>query len=356
MLPGGRSELVLGVNENAFRPSRELPVTGSFAQFSLRVLIAIALVVCALLIWQLQSVLLLIFAAVVVAVVLDAFGNALRKLAPVPEGVSRLLVGILIASVLIGAALLFGRQISTQLSQLGDTLPPAWENFVDWAGPDRVESVIDDFAPDGTSLASMVQTMFGALTDALSGLVVAVLGGVYIAINPKTYHKGAIRLLPQRARDRVDAASRKTGKALRDWLLAQLISMLATFLVVYIGLTLLGVPSALALAILAGLFEFVPLLGPVLGAIPAVLIAGTVGIDTALWTIGFFIVWQQIEGNAVAPLAMKFAVEIPPAVTLFCLLIFGVLFGLPGLLLGGPLTVVLWMTIKTLWVEPRASG
>ena len=53
---------------------------------------------------------------------------------------------------------------------------------------------------------------------------------------------------------------------------------------------------------------------------------------------------------------MKFAVEIPPAITLFCLLIFGVLFGLPGLLLGGPLTVVLWMTIKTLWVEPRASG
>ena len=356
MLPGGRSELVLGVNENAFRLSRELPATGSLAQFSLRVLIAIALVVCALLIWQLQSVLLLIFAAVVVAVVLDAFGNALRKLAPVPEGVSRLLAGILIASVLIGAALLFGRQISAQLSQLGDTLPPAWENFVNWAGPDRVKSVIDDFAPDGTSLASMVQTMFGALTDALSGLVVAVLGGIYIAINPKTYHKGAITLLPQRARARVDAASRKTGKALRDWLLAQLISMLATFLVVYLGLTLLGVPSALALAILAGLFEFVPLLGPVLGAIPAVLIAGTVGIDTALWTIGFFIVWQQIEGNAVAPLAMKFAVEIPPAVTLFCLLIFGVLFGLPGLLLGGPLTVVLWMTIKTLWVEPRPRG
>ena len=356
MLPGGRSELVLGVNGNAFRLSRELPVTGSLARFSLRVLIAIALVVCALLIWQLQSVLLLIFASVVVAVVLDAFGNALRKLAPVPEGVSRLLAGILIASVLIGAALLFGRQISAQLSQLGDTLPPAWENFVDWAGPERVESVIDDFAPDGTSLASMVQTMFGALTDALSGLVVAVLGGVYIAINPKTYHKGAITLLPQRARERVDAASRKTGKALRDWLLAQLISMLATFLVVYLGLTLLGVPSALALAILAGLFEFVPLLGPVLGAIPAVLIAGTVGIDTALWTVGFFIVWQQIEGNAVAPLAMKFAVEIPPAVTLFCLLIFGVLFGLPGLLLGGPLTVVLWMAIKTLWVEPRTSG
>ena len=144
-------------------------MTGSLAQFSLRVLIAIALVVCALLIWQLQSVLLLIFAAVVVAVVLDAFGNALRKLAPVPEGVSRLLAGILIASVLIGAALLFGRQISAQLSQLGDTLPPAWENFVNWAGPDRVKSVIDDFAPDGTSLASMVQTMFGALTDALAG-------------------------------------------------------------------------------------------------------------------------------------------------------------------------------------------
>lgn len=303
-----------------------------------------------------QGVILLVFAAVVVAVVLHALADALGKVIPMPTGVSLLVAGLLILLVLGGSGMLFGREVSTQLGQLGETLPRAWQNFVVWAGPERVEGVVDDFAPDGTSLASVVQVVLAALTDALSGLVVAVLGGIYIAINPRTYRKGAIALLPQRARGRVDTASRKTGKALRNWLLAQLISMTATFVVVYIGLTLIGVPSALALAILAGLFEFVPLLGPVLGAIPAVLIALASGLDTALWTVGFFIVWQQIEGNAVSPLAMKFAVEIPPAVTLFCLLIFGALFGLPGLLLGGPLTVVVWMAVKTLWVEPDDSG
>ena len=332
-------------------------MSGSHALFAKRVLIAIALLAGALLVWELRSVLLLLFAAVMAAVVLHAAADGLCKLIPMPRGLAMLVGGLSIVALLVGAGFLFGREVSSQLTQLGETLPEAWETFVEWAGPERVESVLQDFAPDGAGVASVVQAIFGALSGAVSGLVIALLGGIYLAINPGLYRRGAIRLLPHAAQDRVDHAAKLTGKALRNWLLAQLLSMAATFVVVYIGLTLIGVPSALALAILAGLFEFVPLVGPLLGAIPAVLIAMVSGFETLAWTIAFFVVWQQIEGNAIAPLAMKYAVEIPPATTLFCLFVFGALFGLPGLLLGGPLTVLVWMAVKTLWLgEEEVEG
>lgn len=326
-------------------------MSADHSQFARRVVIAIALVAGALLIWQLRDVALLLFAAIMASVVLHAAADALCRIVTMRRGLALLVGGVLIAGLLAAAGFLFGREIVTQLAQLEDTLPAAWDFFVEWVGPEKVEGLVEDFAPTGTTVASLVQEVFGALTGAVSGLVVAILGGIYIAANPGLYRRGAVRLLPRAAHEKVDRATRLTGRALRNWLFAQLLSMAATFVVVYTGLTLIGVPSAMALAILAGLFEFVPLLGPILGAIPAVLIAMTSGVDTLIWTVAFFIVWQQIEGNAIAPLAMKYAVEIPPAVTLFSLFVFGALFGLPGLLLGGPLTVLVWMAVKTLWMD-----
>ena len=75
-----------------------------------------------------------------------------------------------------------------------------------------------------------------------------------------------------------------------------------------------------------------------------------------LWTAGFFVVWQQIEGNALAPLVMRYAVRIPPAVTLFALFLFGGLFGIGGIILGGPLTVATWMMVRRLWIDEREKA
>lgn len=216
-----------------------------------------------------------------------------------------------------------------------------------------MQAALDAVSPSGSTVASLAQTAFGTITAALSGLVLAVLGGIYLAIDPGQYRKGALRLLPRRARDPADAAMRDTARQLRNWLVAQLLSMAATFTAVFAGLSLIGVPSALALAIVAGLLEFVPLVGPFLGAVPALLIALTTGVEGFLWTAGFFLVWQQIEGNAMAPLAMRYAVSIPPAVTLFVLFLFGGLFGIVGVLLGGPLTVAAWVMVGRLWIDPR---
>ncbi|MEH3036116.1 MAG: AI-2E family transporter [Sphingomonas adhaesiva] len=335
-----------------------LPAAGGragYAKFAIRTMIFIGLVSLAILVWRLHNVLLLAFAAVLIAVVLHAAADGLCRLLPLSKGWAMALAGMLILGVLAGAGMLLGQEVGSQLSDLGRTLPVAWQRFVDWAGEDKVQSVLDTISPDGSSVASVMQSAFGMLTTSLTGLVLAVLGGIYFAASPSEYYRGTLALLPRAARRRTGKAARETARTLRNWLLGQLVSMAATFTAVLIGLKVIGVPSALALAIVAGMLEFIPLVGPFLGAVPALLIALTVGVEPFMWTAGSFFVWQQIEGNAMAPLVMRYAVSIPPALTLFALFLFGSMFGIFGVILGGPLTVASWVLVKCLWVEPRCE-
>ena len=110
-------------------------------------------------------------------------------------------------------------------------------------------------------------------------------------------------------------------------------------------------PAALALALLAGLAEFVPLVGPIVATISALLIALSVGWETALWTLLLYIVIQQVESNLIIPLVQRRVVELPPAVTLFAVVAFGLLFGLLGVLFATPLAVVVFVAVKKLWVR-----
>jgi predicted PurR-regulated permease PerM len=136
-----------------------------------------------------------------------------------------------------------------------------------------------------------------------------------------------------------------------QWLRGQLVAMLAVGALTGLGAALIGLPSALALGLLAGLLEFVPIVGPIFAAIPALLLAATLGWSEVLWTLALFIVIQQIEGNMLMPAIMQKAVELPPAVTLFAVLAFGLLFGPLGVLLATPLAVVLMVLVQHLYLR-----
>jgi len=119
-----------------------------------------------------------------------------------------------------------------------------------------------------------------------------------------------------------------------------------------------GLPSpaarareAFALGLIAGLLDFVPLIGPIVAAVPTLLLALSISPTTALWTGGLYLVVQQIEGNILSPLVQQRAVDLPPALLLFALLGFGSLFGAPGVILAAPLTVVVYVMVKRLYVR-----
>ncbi len=145
-----------------------------------------------------------------------------------------------------------------------------------------------------------------------------------------------MKLVPQAGRGLAEQALDDCAKALRLWLMGQLVSMVLVGVLVGTGLWLIGVPAPLTLGILAALLEFIPIVGPILSAIPAIVLALVIGPETALWTAALYLGVQQLEGNLIQPIVQQRAVDLPPALLLFALLAFGLLFGVRRALSRAP--------------------
>ena len=191
--------------------------------------------------------------------------------------------------------------------------------------------------------------MLGIGNAIAEGLVVLV-AGVFLAAQPRFYATGALELFPESRRPLLGKAMTESETALRLWLKGQLIAMAAVGTLTGVGLWALGVPSALVLGLIAGLLEFVPYLGPILSAVPGILLALAVSPDLAIWVALLYFAVQQFEGYVLTPLVQQYAVELPGVVLLFSLLAFGTLFGTLGIVLAAPLTVVTYVLVKRLYV------
>jgi predicted PurR-regulated permease PerM len=190
-------------------------------------------------------------------------------------------------------------------------------------------------------------TVFGAVADIALVFFLA----MYLAADPATYRNGFLLLLPVAARERVGKAIDASGLALRKWLVGQLGAMLMVGLVTALGLWAIGVPMAFALGVLSGILDFVPVVGPLIAAVPGILIAFTHGPELALYAALVYIAVQFIEGHFVLPLAQKWAVSLPPALSLLGIVAFGLLFGFIGVLFAIPLLVVAITLVNKLYVE-----
>jgi predicted PurR-regulated permease PerM len=182
-------------------------------------------------------------------------------------------------------------------------------------------------------------------------LLIVLFGGMFLATEPRFYRTGAIKLVPEDKRALLAQAMDESENALRLWLKGQLLAMLVIGVMTGTGLWLLGVPSWLVLGILAGFFEFIPFAGPILSAIPAVLIALVQSPELALWTALMYVFVQHSEAYLIQPLIQQYAVDVPAVVLLFSLLAFAVLFGAIGVLFAAPLTVVTYVLVKRLYVR-----
>jgi len=328
------------------------PVAGWHpSQFVIRIAVAVVLL---LVLWQLGGVLLLAFAAVLVALGLKSLADPIARHTPLGDG-SSLAVAILVLVAFVGAFfVLLGAQIAGQLRELGEQIPDLLASLGERLGIADFEETVAErlrhfLATDSTvfNIAGMTLTVLDVA--ATIGLVFA--AGVFIAARPRTYRHGFLLLWPKRMRTEITETVDAGGTALRYWLIAQLTAMAIVGTMSTIGLTLLGVPSALALGFIAAVTDFVPIVGPIFGAVPAVLIAFSISPTLALWVIGLYAVIQLLEGNVVQPLVQSQAVDLPPAITLFALVAAGVLFGPLGVVLATPLAVITLVAVKILYVR-----
>lgn len=309
---------------------------------------------------ELSGLVLLVFGAILVAVVFDALAEPIARITRLPERWALFVAVLLVLAVVALSGWLFGAQVRAQIEELQETLPRAWGTFESWLRSytlgERLLAAARDWTPSGSGLARNVGGLAAAIAGAVVNLLLVVVAGVYLAAQPRIYRTGLLQLIPQQSRAAGRDAMAAAGRGLRLWLGAQLIGMIAIGTLTTIGLWVIGLPSALALGLLAGLAEFVPIVGPIIAAIPALLIALTLGTDTLVWTLVLYLAIQQIEGNVIMPIVTRHAVDLPPALALFSVVALGILFGPLGVLFGAPLAVVIFVLVRELYVKRTLGG
>lgn len=321
--------------------------------FIRRVLIALALVTLFYLIWYLRSLLLMLFGAVVVATVFRALADRIMKQTGWREGFALTLAIALTLGSIAALLALFGQQIGQQVDVLRQTLPLAWRSFEERIGDiglgDQLRQIVEGVRQSSGSFSGLSSAIL-SIGNAVAEVLVVLFGGIFLAAQPRFYRTGAIKLVPPGQRGVVAEAMDESETALRLWLKGQLIAMVAVGTLTGAALWMLGLESALVLGLLAGVLEFVPFIGPILAAVPAILLALAVGPDLALWVALVYFVVQQFEGYLLTPLVQQYAVDLPSVVLLFSLVGLGMLFGTLGVFLAAPLTVVIYVLVKRLYV------
>lgn len=291
---------------------------------------------------RLTSVLLLVFAGIILAVVLNALTTTLRRVLPGGHVVAYSAALVCVALALSVIGLLIGPQLATEVPQLIEQMPKAWHTLLahlnNYAFFDSIASEAHqpfNWLVNNAQLLNLVSSTFGMLFN----FFIVIFVGVYGAAAPARYLHFGDRLLTASQQERVGELAHDLGRGLRHWLLARAVSMIVVGVATGVGLWLLGVDLAFTLGFWAGMASFVPYIGPVLGLIPAVLIAALESLQLAVWVLLLFAAVQFVETAFMTPLIQQKAIALPPVVLIAVQLIGGVLIGPIGVLLAAPLVV-----------------
>ena len=322
-----------------------------------------AIVVSLYILWQIRDLLLLLFAAIVLATALNRLSLRLQR-SGMQHGLAVLCSIALLLALIVGFFWLIVPPFAVQFEELTQRVPQGFERLNSWTDywRNRVPTQLVPYLPDVDSISQQVQPLLNRLLGGsvaffssslgviLRVLLVLVLTGMLLA-NPQAYRKGFVRLFPSFYRRRVDGILDQCEVALGRWLGAALISMSVVALMSMVGLSILRIPSPLAQGILAGVLNLIPNLGPTISVIPPMAIALLEAPWKSLAVFGLYFAIQQIESNFLTPYVMAQQVSLLPAVTLLSQVFFATFFGFLGLFLALPLTVVGQIWVKEVLIK-----
>ena len=206
----------------------------------------------------------------------------------------------------------------------------------------------------GRQLRKVTQFIFPFLSHTVAvfgGMMLIIFMSIYIGADPNTYHRGLMHLFPHYMRDRAGEVLSAMATVLRRWLVTQMIAMATIAVVTTIALLILRVEAAFALGLIAGLLEFIPTVGPILSAVPAILVGFLDSPEKALAVALLYVGVQFLENHLLIPMLMKGGVDVPPVVTILSQALFTILFGFLGLMVAVPLIAATMVAVKMLYVE-----
>lgn len=318
--------------------------------------IGAALVVALLLLWTAAQILLLLFVSILFALFLRSIADFFIAHTPLGPKTSLTITVVLFLTLAVGGVSLVAPGLAEQVDQLSTTFPQSLDQLErtirektwipDALLPRNAFQMLQKQLMTGRALG-MFSTVFGVA----GGILVVFFVGLYLAASPDTYKEGLLTFFGPKRRDRVAEILLHLDSTLRWWLLGRVAAMSIVGVMIWIGLSVIGFPLALVLAIVAAVCEFVPYIGPFLAAIPAVILGATRGPQYALYVIAVYIVVQTIESYVMTPFIEKKTVWLPPAVTIMAQVLFGLLWGALGILVATPLTATIVVLTKKLYLE-----
>jgi len=326
------------------------------------VLITVGIVAASLVVLYLfvvlSRVLLIVFAGVLTAVLLGGGAQWLAGRTPLNRPSALAVVIAAVGAVIAGIIGVAGPPLSAQINDLIVQLPSAVSQVRDqvmaqeWArrlfeDPAGIESLM----PSPQDVLGGVTSAFSRTLGVLTNAFIILFIGIYGAAAPRSYVRGVELLTPKRHRGRAHEVLDALAHALRWWLVGRLTMMAVVGVLTGLGLWVAGVPTPLALGLLAALLSFVPYVGPILSFIPAVLIALTVDLTTVLYVAIVFGGVQTLESYLITPLVQRRAVSLPPVILITAQIAMGVLAGATGVLLATPLAVCVIVLLQMLYVE-----
>ncbi len=343
--------------------SADPPISAGDVDFTRRVLIvtAVALVTVAVaaLFAIASDVFFLFFAAVLLAILLRGCSDALGRWAKVDPRWSYALLLVALAGVFVGCVVVLGSMAVAQFNQLAADLPKSTEQarsyLRQYAWGDEALSHVptaETLVTGGSgNIADRTTRFFSTTFGVLGNLLVLTFLTLYLAASPRTYVNGLIRLVPPARRDRAGQVLTAVGTQLKWWLIGRVVAMASVGVVAGVGLWLVGVPQFLVLAVVAALLTAIPFIGPILGAVPGVLVALMQGPTVALWAAAVYVLAQAVENYLVTPIVQERMVNMPPVLTIAAVTLAGALFGVIGLIVATPLGVAVMVAVKMLYVE-----
>jgi predicted PurR-regulated permease PerM len=345
------SDKLQTMNAPPFR-NRSLLRTLSYA-----ILLAFSLFLAYRFLTTIATIALTIMVGLLLAVALSGPVEALHR-RKLPRAVATALI-FLVAGVLLGlGGYLLLPVLGEQAYQLVSSLPAALSQLAGW-----IEGLETRFGvpvqSEDLSLSSLTDParqllggalgVFGDVASILGSVVIILFLSFYLAANPEPVVGWVTRLFPTDRRPRAREVLSAVRSGLLDWLKGQLTAMVILGILWSVALSLIGIPGALFLGILAGLLNFVSYLGPVVAAVPPLLLALTVSPTSVLWVFLTYLAIQMVEGYVVTPLVMERATSLHPAVVIATIAVLSTAFGLLGTLLAVPATVVAGVLVEELW-------
>ncbi len=357
--------------------------------------LVVAVLLVVKLFWVAHVLFFAVFLGMLFAIAVSSGVSHLQRFR-IPRAVAAALIVFSFIGLLVGVGAWVAPTLRAQGAELRQKLPEAVDRVQEWvkqrqsgvlgllitaaddptAGPVQPKSAVQPRSPGRAAVTGDTATaptrspaLHEQLRDRVSGMsrylfpfitsTVEIVGGIlfiiflsiYFAAEPDLYRRGLLSLLPARKRARGVIMMDRIAVVLRKWLLTQLVAMGVMCVVSTVVLLLLHVKAAFALGVLVGLFEFIPTIGPILSAMPAIAMGFLDSPEKAGYVAVAYWGLQFVENHLLVPLLMKNGLRLPPALTVITQAMFAIVFGFIGLMVAVPMLAIVMVVVQMLYLE-----